>query len=84
MVEGDCFANSNAPPDPRGTFGAAGTNFAEFLKFEAPADVMAHTRIAYDAFPGIPLQASDIVRDYSSGRLFILKINAGGNTWDFS
>jgi hypothetical protein len=40
--------------------------------------------LADDACPGIPLQACDIVREDSSGRLFILEINAGGKTWDFS
>lgn len=70
--------------DPRSTLGTAGTNFAKFLEFEVPDDVMALARIVYAVFPDIPLQACDIVREDSSGRLFILEINAGGNTWDFS
>jgi hypothetical protein len=82
--------DKSAPPDieqavvdPRSTFGDA-TNFADFLEFEVQDDVVELARAAYDAFPRIPLQACDIVREQSSGRLYILEINAGGNTWDFS
>jgi hypothetical protein len=34
--------------------------------------------------PAIPLQGVDIIREAATGRLFVLEINAGGNTWHFS
>jgi hypothetical protein len=47
-------------------------------------DVLALARRAYEAMPEIPLHGCDIVRDCGSGRLYVLEINAGGNTWVFS
>lgn len=37
-----------------------------------------------DAFPDKPLLAIDIVRDYNTGKLWVLEVNAGGNSWHFS
>ena len=48
------------------------------------ADVLDLARRAYAAMPYIPLQGVDIIRHAASGRLFVLEINAGGNTWHFS
>lgn len=70
--------------DPRSTYESAGENFLDLLEFEVPSDVIEFARAAYKAFPDIPLQACDIVREAATGHLFILEINAGGNTWDFS
>jgi hypothetical protein len=47
-------------------------------------DVLDLARNAYAAMPEIPLQGCDIVRDCKTGQLYILEINAGGNTWVFS
>ena len=47
-------------------------------------DVIALACRAYHAFPDIPLQACDIIRDASSKTLYLLEINPGGNTWVFS
>lgn len=47
-------------------------------------DVLAMARRAYLAFPEIPLHGCDLVRDRNNGQLFVLEINAGGNTWVFS
>ncbi len=47
-------------------------------------DVFRLARRTYGAFPDVPLQGCDIVREKATGRLFILEINAGGNTWHFS
>ena len=52
--------------------------------FSDDADVLDLARRAYAAMPYIPLQGVDIVRHAASGRLFVLEINAGGNTWHFS
>jgi hypothetical protein len=47
-------------------------------------DVLDLARRAYAAMPAIPLQGVDIIREAATGRLFVLEINAGGNTWHFS
>jgi hypothetical protein len=48
------------------------------------ADVLDLARRVYEAMPAIPLQGVDIIREQASGRLFVLEINPGGNTWHFS
>jgi hypothetical protein len=47
-------------------------------------DVLRLARRAYGAFPDVPLQACDIIREEATNKLFILEINPGGNTWHFS
>lgn len=39
---------------------------------------------AYRAIPEVAFQAVDVRREIGTGRLFILEINPGGNTWNFS
>jgi hypothetical protein len=75
---------ADAIVDPRSTYGLEGLDFKQLLAFEAPDDVLDFARAVYASHPDIPLQACDIVREAATGRLFILEINAGGNTWDFS
>ncbi len=70
--------------DPRSTYAAAKEGFSELIEFVVPEDVSSFAREVYSAFPDIPLQACDIVREEAAGTLHILEINAGGNTWDFS
>jgi hypothetical protein len=48
------------------------------------ADVLDLARRAHAAMPAIPLQGVDIIREAATGRLFVLEINPGGNTWHFS
>jgi hypothetical protein len=48
------------------------------------ADVLAAGRAAHKAFPEIPLIGCDIIREASTGRLYVLEVNPGGNTWHFS
>jgi hypothetical protein len=47
-------------------------------------DVLAFATEIYGAIPEVPFQACDIVRDEATGRLYVLEINPGGNTWVFS
>jgi len=47
-------------------------------------DVIALARKAHAAFPDVPVQACDIVRDAATGELHMLEVNPGGNTWIFS
>lgn len=70
--------------DPRSTYAAATEGFSELIEFVVPEDVSRFAREVCRAFPDIPLQACDIVREAATGTLHILEINAGGNTWDFS
>ncbi|HET7850749.1 MAG TPA: hypothetical protein VFL51_16985 [Pseudolabrys sp.] len=47
-------------------------------------DVLALARRTFDAIPEVALHGVDIIRDAATGRLFVLEINPGGNTWSFS
>jgi hypothetical protein len=38
----------------------------------------------HSAFPNIPLQGVDILEEWGTSRLYVIEINAGGNTWHFS
>jgi hypothetical protein len=53
-------------------------------KFEYRADVVAMAEAAYRAIPEAPLQGCDIIREAGTGRLYVLELNPGGNTWHFS
>jgi hypothetical protein len=48
------------------------------------ADVLALAHRTFDAIPEVALHGCDIVRESGSGRLYVLEINPGGNTWSFS
>jgi hypothetical protein len=52
--------------------------------FIADPDVLAIARAAHAALPEIPLKGCDIIRQAATGRLFVLELNCGGNTWQFS
>jgi hypothetical protein len=53
--------------------------------FEPPtADVLEIARHAAAAFPSIPLLGLDILRCSTTGKLYVLEINAGGNVWHYS
>jgi len=47
-------------------------------------DVLELARRVHAACPDIPLKGIDIVREEGSGRLLVLEMNGGGNTWHFS
>ncbi len=46
--------------------------------------VLALARAAHAAVPEVPLKGCDIVQDARTGRLYVLELNCGGNTWHFS
>lgn len=48
------------------------------------SDILELARSIHAVFPEIPLQACDIIREEATGRLYVLEINPGGNTWAFS
>jgi len=47
-------------------------------------DVLAFAGAIYRAVPEVPFQACDIIREQETGKLYVLEINPGGNTWVFS
>jgi hypothetical protein len=47
-------------------------------------DVLALASRTYAALREIPLHGVDIIREHGSGKLFVLEVNPGGNTWIFS
>lgn len=48
------------------------------------ADIVALGALCYRAIPDVPVQGIDIVRHHRTGKLFVLELNPGGNTWHFS
>jgi hypothetical protein len=48
------------------------------------ADVLDLARKTFDAISEVALHGVDIIRESETGRLFVLEINPGGNTWSFS
>jgi glutathione synthase/RimK-type ligase-like ATP-grasp enzyme len=52
--------------------------------FVYDADVLDLARRVAAVFPSVPLQGIDILREAKTGKLFVLEINPGGNTWHFS
>jgi hypothetical protein len=75
---------NEAVVDPRSTYGSTERGFSELLEFQVPKEITDFAKAVYPSFPNTPLQACDIVREAATRELFILEINAGGNTWDFS
>lgn len=47
-------------------------------------DILALAEKVGAAFPDIPLLAIDVLREESTGKLYVLECNPGGNTWHFS
>ncbi len=52
--------------------------------FRIDAEALAIARAAHAAIPEIPLKGVDLLRDAADGRLYVLELNCGGNTWHFS
>jgi hypothetical protein len=53
--------------------------------FETDEEAMAlGRRVAAEAFPDLPLLGIDVIREAATGKLYVLEVNAGGNTWHFS
>ncbi|MEJ0012474.1 MAG: hypothetical protein WDM94_07545 [Bauldia sp.] len=46
--------------------------------------ILALARAAAAVVPEAPLKGIDIVREAASGKLYVLELNMGGNTWHFS
>jgi hypothetical protein len=47
-------------------------------------DAIRLAEATHRAFGSVPLLGIDLLRDLATGQLYVLEINAGGNTWHFS
>lgn len=47
-------------------------------------DVLDLARRTFQAFPEVPVQGMDIIRDVHTGALYVLEVNPGGATWHLS
>jgi hypothetical protein len=70
--------------EPKHPEGKQKVGYEKLRAFVTDAEVMDFARQVNRAFPRIPLQGCDIVREAASGKLYILEVNPGGNTWHFS
>jgi hypothetical protein len=54
------------------------------IHLEINEEVNALAKLAASSFPDNPLWGVDIIRDQQTGKLYVLEVNLGGNTWGFS
>jgi hypothetical protein len=47
-------------------------------------EIIAFGEAAHHAFPEIPFLGIDILREESSGRLYVIEVNSAGDVWHFS
>lgn len=57
---------------------------SEMRALEHDPEVLELARKVHDTAPNYPLLGCDIIREVSSGKLFLIEMNAGGNVWHFS
>jgi hypothetical protein len=53
-------------------------------RFAYDADIIAAATAAAGAFVDVPLLGVDVLREAGTGRVYVLEVNPGGNTWHFS
>jgi hypothetical protein len=56
----------------------------EMRALESTPEILSFATKVHDAFPAIPLLGVDILQDCTTGNVYVLEINAGGNVWHFS
>lgn len=54
------------------------------FKIANDEEVLEFSKHVFNVHPNLPLQGIDIIREKSSGKLFVLENNSGGNVWTFS
>lgn len=74
----------NLPDEDLERVSAASNHAERDRRFVLETDAVELAERTHAAFGNIPLLGIDIVRDAHSGKLFVLEVNAGGNTWHFS
>ncbi len=53
-------------------------------RFVIDEEAIALARAAHATIPDVPLKGCDILKDEATGKLYVLELNPGGNTWHFS
>ena len=53
-------------------------------RFIVDEEAIALARAAHATIPDAPLKGCDILKDERTGKLYVLELNPGGNTWHFS
>jgi hypothetical protein len=72
-------------PDAKLEIGRVASNApGRAIEFVADLEVIEFAKAASQAIPWIPLLGFDIVRESTTGALYVLESNPGGNTWIFS
>lgn len=51
---------------------------------EVEPEIAAFASQMHEAFPAIPLKGCDVLKEKTTGRLYAIEINGGGNVWHFS
>jgi len=72
-------------PDAELEIGRVASNApGRVIEFVADLEVIEFAKAASQAIPWIPLLGFDIIRESTTGALYVLESNPGGNTWIFS
>ena len=70
--------------EPKHPEGKQKVGYENLRAFVVDREIMDFARKASRAFPRVPLQGCDIIREAGTGKLYVLEVNPGGNTWHFS
>ena len=54
------------------------------LELVSDQEILEFSKDAFNVYPDLPLQGIDIFRNASTGKLYVLENNSGGNVWSFS
>jgi hypothetical protein len=78
-------------PDDFGSGGETGGGYSicssgKGCQFELidDTDILELASRAHQAFPDMPILGTDIIREHSTGKLFVIELNSGGGTWHLS
>lgn len=74
----------NLPDEELERASVASNHVERDRRFVLERDSVDLAERTHAAFGNIPVLGVDIVRDVRTGKLFVLEVNAGGNTWHFS
>lgn len=77
----ETFTNNSFSSNAKFSEGATVNTLFELAYDE---DIIEFSKNVYAVHPHLPLQGIDIIREASSGDLYALETNSGGNVWTFS
>jgi len=70
--------------EPKDTFIRSKFDASKRRELKVEPDVFAFAHRMHEAFPTLPIKGCDILREESTGKLYAIEINGGGNVWHFS